>query len=182
MKHLKRFNESISPSLEDDLYVFFDIDPDFKEETNDLHFFIFDNREVERVKDDTFNPNELNKYLTSSRFRNFENWFELTEDGRIIILLATKTFVSQHPNLLFRNLKEEDHPLKIQFDEYDLGNAMSEFYNDAKVYKGLPDHCSLIKGINYNKSYEFWNQETMDAPMNIDNKTKLQYVIFKLSI
>ena len=179
MKHIRRFNESISSSLEDDLYVFFDIDPDVKEETNDLHFFIFDNREVERVKDDKFNPDDLNKYLTSSRFSKFESWFELTDDDRILILLVTKIFVSQHQNLLLRNLKEEDHPLKIQFDEYDLGNAMSEFYNDAKIYRGLPSHCSLIKGLNYNKSYEFWNQETMDGPMYIDTKTKLQYTIFK---
>ena len=106
MKHIRRFNESKSFSLEDDLYVFFDIDPDVKEETNDLHFFIFDNREVERVKDDKFNPEDLNKYLSSSRFKNFEFLFDLTDDGRIVILLVTKIFVSQHQNLLLRNLKE----------------------------------------------------------------------------
>jgi hypothetical protein len=179
MKHIRRFNESKSFSLEDDLYVFFDIDPDVKEETNDLHFFIFDNREVERVKDDKFNPEDLNKYLSSSRFKNFEFLFELTDDGRILILLVTKIFVSQHQNLLLRNLKEEDHPLKIQFDEYRSVSGMSEIYNDAKIYRGLPSHCSLVKGLNYDKSYEFWNHETMDDPMYIDTKTELQYTIFK---
>ena len=185
MKYIKKFNDS---SIEDNLYVFFDVDPSLKDETEDLHFFVFDKNKVENVKNDEFKLPELDRYLRSIRFKNFDCWCDISTNS-ILVLLATKIFVSEHQNLLFKNLKEEDHPLKTTLhpDSFDPffhseNQILYDLYKDAKIYRGLPDGCSLVKGLNNRKSYEFWNQKTMNDPISVSSQTKLQYIMFKLGI
>ncbi len=52
------------------------------------------------------------------------------------------------------------------------------YIQDAKMVEGLPNNCSLIRGLNSSGGIEFWPQKE-DDPINVKNLIELQYLLYK---
>jgi len=53
---------------------------------------------------------------------------------------------------------------------------------DAKMVKGLPNNCSLIRGLNFSGGIEFWPQNSEPDPIYVKNNIELQYLLYKHTI
>jgi hypothetical protein len=52
----------------------------------------------------------------------------------------------------------------------------------AKMVKGLPNNCSLIRGLNFSGGIEFWPQNSEPEPIYVKNNIELQYLLYKHTI
>lgn len=175
MKHIKKFNESTESTIEDNLYLFFDKEPTFKDENDNWSYYEYSKG--------SFNIDRIENYLNGPRFKGYHcNEYLSTH---IAILIVKEEFWKENQNIIIDNLKWEDHPLKSIKLEWEDVPGIQNFANfaDSKKVNNLPNSCSLIKNVGTNNRIEFWPQNSEGDPINIKNDESgeffLQYLLFK---
>jgi hypothetical protein len=170
MMHLKRFDESEKTRIEDYLYSFYDTEPLHIDQVgDDVFFFVYITEQMPGREDIL---SETKRYFESRRFSNYHAYWDL-EGTRFAVLLVSKEFKKNHPNLYLPNIKWETHPLNDRNVGYNL-------FPDAKISK-LPNNCSLVYGLNrfVPDEWELWPMDELDDPIRIHNETDLQFYIYK---
>lgn len=169
MKHIKYFKESFdSDRLEDYLISFFEIEPSYKDYINGNGIIVYYNiNDLERAKDSEIEEigKEATKYLNGSRFKNYKVISQPIREN-YCYLIIDKLFYTKHSNLWIENIKWEKHPLSNPFT-----------FPNAKIAQ-LPNNCSLIYGLSWDKSWELWPLNDVD-PFKIYDEITLQFEIFK---
>jgi len=175
MKYLRRFNESMV-DYEDFLFSFFDKDPDFIDQGDDWIYLQYDQL-IDASDEEKYNIiyDKLKKYFNGQRFTNVVVKSQV-DYGDFYVLVVKKEFFNNH--IKVEELDWEDHPLIKNLDKV----YGSHPFHDAKIVEGLPNNCSLIRGLNYSGSIEFWPQEVEPEPTNVKNNIELQYLLYKYAI
>lgn len=173
MKYLKRFNESTMFDYEDYLFSFFEKDPNFIE-PNDNWLYV----EYHRFSNPSENlvHEQLRRYLNGPRFS--DNLVIKTEFdyGDIYILIVNKQFYDNH--IKVEDLNWEEHGLAKELKKTNVDLKMYRL-QDAKVVNGLPNNCSLIRGLNFSGGIEFWPKNSEPDPIYVKNNIELQYLLYK---
>lgn len=175
MKYLRRFNESVSDDFEDYLFSIFERDAD------------------ESLKGDEWfwgrwwspiNKN-LDDLLSSPRFANLivlKEWFGGFDDG-CDILIVSPDYYQKMSKWQVGNLKWERHPIAIELDknpELKKFTSSSKLISDkAAIVNGLPNGCSLIRGMRFGDGLEFWPQKHTADPIYVETEVELQALIYK---
>ena len=184
MKHLKRFNESLMVDYEDFLFSFFDSDPSFIDQSDNwlyVEYHQLFNPSENMVKADITFEN-LKRYLNGLRFSNMICKYEM-DYGDFYVLVVEKEFYKKH--IKVEELNWEQHPLAKELGllkAYTIDSARSFGMSDAKVVKGLPNNCSLIRGLNFSGGIEFWPRNVEPDPIYVKNNIELQYLLYKHTI
>jgi len=179
MKYLKRFNESMV-DYEDYLFSFFEKDPSFIDQGENWLYVEYNqlvNPSESLVQADVMYE-RLKKYLSNIRFSNKTIKTEM-DYGDFYILIVDKDFYNK--NIKIEELNWEEHGLAKELRKT---NADIKMYRlqDAKVVKGLPNNCSLIRGMNFSGGIEFWPQNSEPEPIYVKNNIELQYLLYKHTI
>lgn len=173
MKYLKRFNESMV-DYEDFLFSFFEKDPSFIDQEDNWIYFEYNqlvNPSESLVQADVMYE-KLKRYLSGPRFTNLIIKSEM-DYGDFYVLIVNKDFYNKH--IKVEDLNWEQHDLAKH-----LGNDAYKFkMSDAKVVKGLPNNCSLIRGLNFSGGIEFWPKDVEPDPIYVKNNIELQYLLYK---
>lgn len=166
MKYLRRFNEGLTEDdIKDYLLSFFNRDITLEDSTDNYYYFTsFDISSDEAIA--------LEKYLNSSRFELYSHIISTHFDFTDFIIIKDE-FRKKHKNIDVLNLKWVPHVLT----QYTAG-----IFDDAKMVEGLPNNCSLISGMNYNKTMEFWKSDVMDDPISVVTNSNLQLLLYKYAI
>lgn len=177
MKYLKRFNESLMNDYEDFLFSFFDKDPSFIDQSDNwlyVEYNQFVNPSESLVQADIMYE-KLKRYLSGSRFADLIIKSEM-EYGDFYVLVLNKEFYNKH--IKVEDLKWEQHDLAKN-----LGDVAGSFrMSDARVVKGLPNNCSLVRGLNFLGGIEFWPRDVEPDPIYVKNNIELQYLLYKHTI
>jgi len=172
MKYLKRFNESLSDNFEDYLYSIFEKDADDSLKGDGW----FWGRWWSTISDN------IEDRLKSSRFDNLVVLTEWFGDG-IDILIISPEYYQKNSKWQVANLKWERHPIAIELDknpELKSFISSSKLISDkAAIVNGLPNRCSLIKGMRFGDGLEFWPQRHLDDPIYVETEVELQALIYK---
>lgn len=172
----KKFNESSESKMieyEDYLFSFFEKDPSFEEKGENwiyLEYSILDDEDY----DDGSTYSSLKKYLSGPRFLNKKIITDY-DYGDIYILIADENFYES--NIKVSELNWEEHPSTKELKKSNIPSF--NFMEDAKIVNGLPNNCTLIRGLNYSGGIEFWPQNFLDDPIYIKNLIELQYLLYK---
>lgn len=161
MKYLKRFNESLSDDFEDYLYSLFEKEPNQAIKGDDWFFGCWTNISTE----------DLQK-LKSPRFQNLVVLTEVVSNW-VDILVVSKEYYEKMSDWKVSNLKWDKHPMAHQMPGF------SAAFDQAKIVHGLPNKCSLIKGLRSGGGLEFWPQKQLGEPLYVDTEVELQALIYK---
>jgi hypothetical protein len=176
MKYLKRFNESMD-DYEDFLLSFFEKEPNFIDQGDKwiyVEYHQFLDASEPKVRTQVVYEN-LKKYLDGPRFTGKVTKIDL-DYGDFYILIVDKDFYDD--NIKVEELNWEPHHLAKE-----LGSFAGSFrMGDAKMVKGLPNNCSLIRGLNFSGGIEFWPQNSEPDPIYVKNNIELQYLLYKHTI
>lgn len=180
MKYLKRFNESSMANYEDYLFSFFEKEPNFIDQ-GDNWLYVEYNQFVDasepKVQTQVVYEN-LKKYLDGSRFTGKVTKVEM-DYGDFYILIVDKDFYDNH--IKIEDLNWEEHDLAKELKNTNTDVKMYRL-QDAKVVKGLPNNCSLIRGLNFSGGIEFWPKDSEPDPIYVKNNIELQYLLYKYTI
>ena len=169
----KKVNESMS-DYEDFLFSFFDKDPSFIDQEDSwiyVEYNQFVNPSESLVQADIMYE-KLKRYLSGPRFNNLITKSEM-DYGDFYVLIVNKDFYNKH--IKVENLNWEQHDLAKHLGDF----AGSFRISDAKAVKGLPNNCSLIRGLNFSGGIEFWPKDVEPDPIYVKNNIELQYLLYK---
>jgi hypothetical protein len=180
MKYLKRFNESMD-DYEDFLLSFFEKEPNFIDQ-GDKWLYVEYNQFLDasepKVRTQVVYEN-LKKYLAGPRFTGKVTKIDL-DYGDFYILIVDKDFYDD--NIKVEDLNWEDHPMIDELRKTNMDLSAFGNIQYAKMVKGLPNNCSLIRGLNFSGGIEFWPQNSEPEPIYVKNNIELQYLLYKHTI